>query len=174
MKVAIGSKNLVKIRAVKKAFACFWPKQRFEFVGLRAASGVKDQPRSDKECIKGAFNRAKKAQQKTGADFSVGIEGGICEAENLYFARAWMVVINKKGETGIGSSLSAPLSQKFMNLIDKGFELGKANDIITGRKNTKQKEGYFGLISDNLITREKGYRDGIIMALAKFKKTEFF
>jgi len=46
--------------------------------------------------------------------------------------------------------------------------------MITGKENTKQDNGYFGIISDNLITREKGYIDAVIMALARFKKPEIF
>jgi len=61
-----------------------------------------------------------------------------------------------------------------MKLINKGVELDKANDMITGKENTKQDNGYFGIISDNLITREKGYIDAVIMALARFKKPEIF
>ncbi len=174
MKIAIGSQNPTKIKTVEKAFVCFWPKKKFKFIAIKTNSGVKDQPMSDEECIKGAENRAKGAQSQTDADFGVGLEGGIVEVNRKYFTRAWMVVIDKKGKIGIGSSISAPLPDKFMKLIHSGLELGEVDDIITGRKDTKKKNGYFGLVSDNLITREKGYFDGMIMALAKFKKIKLF
>lgn len=173
-KIAIGSHNPVKIAATRKAFLSFWPKSQFEFLNVNASSGVSDQPMSDRECIKGARNRAKKVLRQTKADYGVGIEGGICKVEGCYFARAWAVVIDKKGNVGFGSSISAPVATKLMKLIHKGIELGKANDILTGRENTKQKEGYFGLISDNIITREKGYIDAVIMALAPFKNKDIF
>lgn len=173
-KVAIGSHNPVKIAATRKAFLSLWPKGQFEFIDFEIISGVNDQPMSDEESIKGAKNRAKGVLRKTKADYGVGIEGGICKVGDCYFARAWAVVVDRKGNVDFGSSISAPLPPKFMKLIHKGMELGRANDIITGRENTKQKEGYFGLISNNLITREKGYVDGVIMALAPFKNRGIF
>ena len=103
-----------------------------------------------------------------------GSRAGICRVSGQYFVRAWTVIVNKRGQIGSSSSLSAPLPQKFMRLIEDGVELGKANDIISGRKNTKHKEGYFGFISDSLVTREKGYVDSVIMALACFKKPGLF
>lgn len=173
-KVAIGSHNPVKIEATRRAFSSLWPEERFEFAGVDASSGVSDQPMSDEECVKGARNRAKDALRKAKADYGVGIEGGICKVDDCYFARAWVVVVDQKSGVGSGSTISAPMPPKFMELIHSGMELGKANDILTGRENTKQKEGYFGLITNNLITREKGYTDGVIMALASFKNKDIF
>lgn len=174
IKVAIGSKNPVKLQATKNAFMFVWPDKDFEFISVETNSGVNDQPMSDEETIKGAESRAKQAQEKIKADFGVGLEGGICKINNQYFARAWMAVMDKNGDIGLGSTLSAPLPDKFMKLINDGVELGKAHDIITGRENTKQQEGYFGFISSNHITREKGYINAMIMALAKFKKPDIF
>lgn len=173
-KVAIGSQNPVKISCIKKAFLAFWREKEFDFISISVPSGVNEQPKSDKECILGAKNRAKKALKMAKTDFGVGIEGGIIETDKHFFARAWVVIIDNKGRIGLGSSLSAPVPSRYMNLINKGIELGKANDIITGVENTKHKNGYFGFISDNLITREKGYVDAVVMALARFKKPEIF
>ncbi len=173
-KVAIGSRNPIKIDCAKKAFRKYLPGIEFEFVAESVPSGVKDQPMSDKECILGAKNRAKRVLQKMKANYGVGIEGGIVKVNSQYFARAWVAIVNEEETIGLGSSLSAPIPPKFMKLIDNGVELGEANDVITGRKNTKHKEGYFGFISDNIITREKGYIDAVIMALARFKKSEIF
>jgi len=73
-KVAIGSHNPVKIAATRKAFFLFWPKSRFEFVDVDTIPGVNEQPMSDRECIKGAKNRAKEALRKTKADYGIGRE----------------------------------------------------------------------------------------------------
>ena len=172
--VAIGSQNPVKINCTKKAFFLYLSKVKFEFVSVSVPSGVNNQPMSDEESILGAENRAKRAIKVAHTDYGVGIEGGIMKVRRKYFCRAWVVVVSKKGVVGLGSSLSAPLPQKYMSLITKGVELGKANDMISGKENTKQENGYFGFISDNLITREKGYTDAVIMALSRFKKPKVF
>ena len=79
MKVAIGSKNPVKIEAVKEAFGKVWPDQDFEFIGIEVPSGVPDQPMSDEESIKGATTRANNALDRLNADFGIGLEGGSAE-----------------------------------------------------------------------------------------------
>ena len=173
-KVAVGSKNPVKAGCVKKGFSSYCPEKKFDFLAVDVPSGVNDQPMSDKECILGAKNRARRVLKKTKARYGVGVEGGIIKADGQHFARAWVAIVDKEGTVGLGSSLSAPLPPKFMNLIKSGVELGEANDIITGGKNTKHKEGYFGFISDNLITRERGYIDAVVMALSRFKKSKVF
>lgn len=174
MLITVGSKNPVKIKATRKAFRKYWPGEKIVVEKVTVESGVANQPMSDEECIQGATTRAKAAQKKTCADFGVGLEGGVIKTAGCYFARAWIAVVDKEGNIGLGSSLSAPLGEKFIQLIYDGRELGEANDMITGRKNTKHKEGYFGLISNNLITRERGYTDGVLMALAKFKNPDLF
>jgi len=174
IKVAIGSRNIVKIQAVKKAFQSVWPDKNFKFISVEVNSRVNSQPMSDQESIRGAKNRAKEAIEKTNAYFGAGLEGGICQIENQYFVRAWIVIVDQRGNLGMSSTLSAPLSRKFLKLINNGKELGEVTDIISQQKDTKYKQGYFGFISDDLITREKAYIDGVIVALAKFKKFDVF
>src|SRR5258708_25029535 len=69
MKVAIGSDNPVKIKAVKDAFKTIWPKKKFTFKGYKVPSGVSDQPMSPEECIKGAKNRARRVLKLSKANF---------------------------------------------------------------------------------------------------------
>jgi len=51
MKVAVGSKNPVKIACVKEAFEKAFPDIAWEVEGVEVASGVADQPMSDIESI---------------------------------------------------------------------------------------------------------------------------
>jgi non-canonical (house-cleaning) NTP pyrophosphatase len=55
-----------------------------------------------------------------------------------------------------------------IKMIKNGMELGEANDKLFGKDNSKQKEGHFGLMSKNLITRTQGYKSALIMALTRF------
>jgi len=174
MKVAVGSKNPVKINAVRQAFESVWPDKSWEFKGIEVNSGIPDQPMSDLESIKGATNRAKRAIAKLKADYGVGLEGGLQEIGEHWFDCGWMVVVDKKGVTGIGSTAKILTPERFMKLINQGMELGHVNDKIFGKENSKQGTGHFGLMTDNHITREHGYRDGMIMALVRFIKPEVF
>lgn len=174
MKVAVGSKNPVKIEATKQAFEKVFPEENWIVEGIEVASDVSSQPMSDSESIRGARNRAKKALKELHADYGVGLEGGVHEIDGHWFDSGWMVVVNKKGEEGIGSTIKMLVSDKIMKHIHAGKELGVANDIVFKTKNSKHGDGHFGLMTKNAITRTSGYRDGVIAALSRFVHQDIF
>lgn len=174
MIVAVGSENPVKIQAVKKAFKRVWPDKNWKVVGVKVASGVSDQPMSDKESIKGATNRAKRALKELKADFGVGLEGGVNKIGNIWFDCGWIVVIDKKGRIGIGSGTRIETPESIMKLLREGRELGTANDILFGTKNSKQGQGHFGLMTNGILTRESEYYSAIVSALSRFIHPELF
>lgn len=98
MKLAVGSKNPVKLAAVESVFRVHFPEAKV--VGVEVASGVRTQPKSKEEIYQGALNRANNALRKVcTARFGVGIEGGI----HLYpFGglnnRWWLYVIARVGK----------------------------------------------------------------------------
>lgn len=55
--VAVGSTNPVKVNAVQEAFRACFPGWMFDVRGIKAASGVSDQPMTDKETRSGAIVR---------------------------------------------------------------------------------------------------------------------
>jgi inosine/xanthosine triphosphatase len=168
-KVAVGSKNPVKIEAVRLAFKDVWPEIEWEVIGTDVSSGVSNQPMSDRESIKGATNRAKRSRKLHNADFGVGLEGGLQKVGKDYVDAGWMVVVSKDGRLGIGSTVKMHTPHKMMRMVlEEGKELGEVCDIFFKRKNTKQAEGQFGLMTKNLITRTEGYRHGVISALVRF------
>ena len=75
MKIAVGSRNPVKIEAVKRAFNKAFGE--CEVIGVSVSSDISNMPISFEEGVKGAKNRAEKAIEKLKADFGVGLEGGV-------------------------------------------------------------------------------------------------
>lgn len=174
MTVAVGSTNPVKTAAVKQAFKKVFPKTRWQVVSLEVASGVTAQPMNDNESLIGARNRARKALKKIGADYGVGLEGGLQKIGKLWFDCGWVVVVDKAGREGVGSTVKMLVPPVMMKLIKQGRELGDACDVIFKTKNAKQAEGHFGLMTKNAISRTAGYRDGVISALARFIHPQLF
>lgn len=164
----------MKIEAVKEAFEAVWPDKTWEVEGVEVKSGVANQPMSDWESIKGARNRAKKALKLLKADFGVGLEGGLQQIGRYWFDCGWEVVVDKKGREGVGSSIKMEAPNKVMKMIREGKELGEIIDLIFKRENAKQAEGYFGLMTNKVITRKDGYREGVISALARFLQAQIF
>src|SRR6266568_722375 len=147
MKIAIGSKNPIKIKAAITAFQKVFPQEKLEVIGVEVISEVSNQPMSDKESIKGAETRARKAISLLQADYGVGMEGGLQEIDGMWFDCGWIVIIDKFGDKGIGSSGRIHTPKKIMDLIHQGLEIGHANDLLFQKKNSKESLGHFGLMT---------------------------
>lgn len=169
MKIAVGSENPVKLEAVENGFRKVFPKDNIEVIGVKVKSGVSEQPLSDAEMMKGAKNRAKAALKKVeNADYGVGLEGGLNEYNGEWYGRSWMSIIDREGAHGMGSSVSCYIPPKMMRLVHEGKDLKKVCEELFGIKDIGRKEGYYGLLTNNAITRASGYGDGIVMALSNF------
>jgi len=173
-KVAVGSLNPVKIASVKNAFTTAFPQESWEFVGIDVSSGVSHQPLSEIETITGARNRAHKALQDIQADFGVGLEGGMNQIDGKWFDCGWIVVVDASGIEGMASSVRMSVPEKFIKIIRNGKELGHATDELFDTENSKQDIGYFGLMTNGHLTREKEYTDAVIAALTKFLHPHLF
>ncbi|WP_111707805.1 inosine/xanthosine triphosphatase [Lutibacter citreus] len=173
-KVIIASKNPVKINAVKKGFKKMFPNETFEFTGVSVSSEVSDQPLSNNETFKGASNRAQNAkQQYIDATYWVGIEGGIQPNNEEMEAFAW-IVIKSNLKTGKSRTGTFFLPTEIVKLINKGLELGEADDIVFNKSNSKQENGAVGLLTNNIIDRTSYYLEAVILALIPFKNEQFY
>lgn len=174
MKIAVGSQNPIKIEATRRAFEALWPEEKWEISGTDVSSGVSSQPMSDEESIRGARNRARHALKTTGVDYGVGLEGGLHKIGKHYFDCGWIVVVDRAGNEGIGSTGKILTPPRLLKFIDQGMELGTANDIVFHTINSKQNEGHFGLMTKNVITRSDGYMHGVVLALSRFVHPHLF
>ena len=170
MKIVVGSKNPVKIKAVENAVKKIWPKA--EVFGIEAESGVKEQPMSKKEAIQGAINRAKIVLEKTDAHIGVGLEGCVHDSEFGMFLSGWVVAMNRNKETGIGGGGELLLPEKIASEIRKGKELGPVMDQLLNDHNTKQKQGAVGYFTNNLIPRTDSLERSVIFAFSRFIRPE--
>ncbi len=166
MKISVGSKNPVKIKAVENVAKKIW--SDVEVFGVSVDSGVSDQPKSREEAIYGATNRAKMALEREDSDIGIGPEGSIEESEFGMFLSGWVVAINKEGEIGIGGGGNLLLPEKVALELRKGKELGQVMDELLSESNTKQKQGAVGTFTNNLISRTESFERSIIFALARF------
>ncbi len=76
VQVAVGSRNGVKLEAVREECSRLW-KPATELRGFEVGSGVPEQPRDD-ETLRGARLRARAALDAwPGADYGIGVEAGL-------------------------------------------------------------------------------------------------
>ena len=174
MKVVVGSKNPVKIDAVKKAFRKVFPDTEISFDNYPAESGVSDQPMNDHETLQGAKNRAESCKRGVpAADFWVGLEGGCQFDEDDLEAFAWMVVKSRSME-GKARTSTFMLPPQVAELVKSGMELGDADDVVFNQENSKQKNGAVGILTDNLLTRTSYYEQALILALIPFMNKKIY
>ncbi len=174
-KIAVGSKNPVKIKSALAGFQSMFPDQDFSAEGFDVASNVSDQPMSCDETLRGASNRAQALRELApAANFFVGIEGGIETIGGTLFANAWIVIIDAAGKIGSGRSGSFALPPRVKELVESGVELGFANDEVFKEHNSKQQGGAVGSLTGGVITRQSLYVHAIALALVAFKQSDLF
>lgn len=172
MKVAIGSKNPVKIQAVKNVIDKVWTNS--EIIGIEVKHGTNIQPNTQKEAIEGALKRAQLALTQANADYGIGLEGNTFDTEHGMFLDGWAAIVDKTGKYGVASCGALMLPEKLAKEVRQGNELGPATDKHYGHDNIKQKEGTVGMLTNNMIKRTEGFERGVIYALAKFLNPEYY
>jgi len=174
-KLVIGSKNPVKIEAVRSGFKALFPDKECVTEGVSVRSGVSDQPMSESETLLGAENRASASREaQPDADYWFGVEGGIAEINGELSVFAWIVTLSKDDGIGRGRTATFFLPPPVSALVRQGIELGDADDRVYGTSNSKQNVGAAGLLSDNVITRTTLYQPAVIMSLFPFKNPKLY
>lgn len=176
MKVLVGSKNPVKINAVKQAFSRFF--NDVEVVGISVPSNVPSQPVND-QTFNGARNRVLglkriNDEKGLGAKFFVGIEGGIMQHYSRWFAFGGICIMDNEGREGYGTSPHFELPEVITRELLKGIELGDVMDKIQKESNTKQKHGAIGFLTGGVTDRTKFYVEGLTVALCPFLNKEMY
>jgi inosine/xanthosine triphosphatase len=169
--IVVASTNPVKIDAALRGFRRMFPDESFAVEGASAPSGVRDQPMTDAETLRGALNRATNAHRlRPQADYWVGIEGGVEAMDGVLDAFAWVIVL---GGERVGKSRTATftLPEEVAALVRQGVELGHADDQVFGRSNSKQQNGSVGLFTGDVIDRAAYYEHAVVLALVPFRNS---
>jgi inosine/xanthosine triphosphatase len=166
MKVAVGTKNPVKITAVTTHIHHIWPKANI--ISVSVPTGVSEMPMSDDETIRGATNRAIAARKAIDAELGIGLEGGVHPHNGGLILHGWVVIVDRNGRQGIGGAARLPLPQAITTRILAGEELGPVMDDILNDHNTRQKGGAVGALTNGLAVRGDAFALAVAYALAPF------
>lgn len=172
--VVVASKNPIKILATKNGFEKIFG-DNFIYYPVDAPSQVNKQPSSDNQTLTGAKNRIKNAKiLYPGADFYVGLEGGVEEIDNELHEFAWIVVERHDGKVGKGKTCTFIAPEIFREMVSDGMEVGDISDIVFGEKNSKQDMGAIGLLTRGAIDRAEMYRHAVIVAMMPFLRPDLY
>ncbi len=177
-KVIVGSKNPVKIEAVKLAFEKMFPNENFEVSGISIPSNVSNQPMTSEETYTGALNRAKNCMAKIpDADFTVGLEGGLTPFigdKNTLLLIGWVAVLSNDSTLGQAGGGGYPIPSKFKKYLDQGLELGDVSNKFFKKSNVKQTSGTIGILTHGAIDRTTGFMNATIQALIPHANKELY
>lgn len=175
MQILVGSQNQVKMGAVHNGFVEVWPDESpLSVRGVKVKTGVAYQPLSEDETVMGARNRALRAREIGGADYYVGIEGGMCHSADTWMERTWVVILDRFGCEGIASSPAIMLPPRAETMMRHGADLNDVCVELFGVNDAGAGIGYFGLMTNGALTRLKAYEDAVIFALARFLHPHLF
>jgi non-canonical (house-cleaning) NTP pyrophosphatase len=112
------------------------------------------------------------------ADIYVGLEGGFHSisigGEWHTFLRGWAYATNgERSAFGAAPSISVP--QEIVKSVVQGRrELGVVMDEITGARDVRSKQGAWGVLSRDLVTRSMSFELALIAAFAPFYNPKFY
>jgi len=140
-------------------------------------------PLNDWELMQGARERALAVRdqlraQRLDAEIYVGLEGGFhsisIEGEWHTFLRGWAYATDgKTGTFGGTPSISVPaiLAKK---VIEGRRELGLVIDEVAGIQDVRSRQGAWGILSRELVTRSMSFEVALIAAFAPFYNKEIY
>lgn len=181
MKVVIASMRAPKVHGVQRAFrklAQLYSLDDIVFESMSVESGVPATPLSLDELMTGAQRRAKaaftEAQERSKTPeliYSVGVEGGICVFRGHAFLQSWACIFNGE-QVGFGSSGSIEIPSALSDAVVRdGADLADVIDSFAEQHNVRSNQGTWGILTNDLITREDSFELAAINALVPFLNT---
>jgi inosine/xanthosine triphosphatase len=185
--IALGSDRAAKIMAVRASVARVaaidpeWAD--VNVVARRVETSVPAMPINDWQLMEGARERALAVRdslhsRRLEADIYVGLEGGFhsisISGEWHTFLRGWAYATDgKKSAFGAAPSISVPPAI-VKNVVQGRRELGLVIDEVTGGRDIRSKQGAWGVLSRDLVTRSLSFELALIAAFAPFYNPEFY
>lgn len=186
--IALGSDRAAKIMAVRASVARIaaidpgWVDANV--VARRVEVSVPAMPINDWQLMQGARERALAAQEslrarRLEADIYVGLEGGFhsisIEGEWHTFLRGWAYATDgaDKGAFGAAPSITVP-PDIVKRVVEGRKELGVVIDEVSGGRDIRSKQGAWGVLSRDLVTRSLSFELALIAAFAPFYNPKLY
>ena len=186
-RIALGSDRAAKIMAVRASVArvaeidAAW--RSASIVARPVKTDAPSMPLTDWELMSGARQRALAVrkillEQKLSADLYVGLEGGFhsisLEGEWRTFLRGWAFVTDgERGSFGMSPSIEVPDSI-VKDVVSGKRELGIVIDEVAGMRDVRSKQGAWGVLSRDLLTRSDSFEAALLAAFAPFYNAKLY
>ena len=189
IKIAIATERQAKVDAVRLAASSIaglgipgWDK--IELITRRTESDVAATPVDDADLMRGARSRVQNlfsqfVMEGIAADLFLGLEGGLhveqFAGKRLVFLRGWVYALDAQGTGSFGCSPSIEVPAEIAEaVLDRGEDLGDVIDRFSGRVDVRSKEGTWGVLTRDLITRGRSFEVATLAALAPYYNASIF
>ena len=162
MKVAVGSNNPVKVKAVENVFSRLFGNVTVD--GRKVASGVPPQP-FGAETVKGAITRAKNAYKSGSYDYGVGIEAGLSDVEGYVLDVQFCAIFDPADGITLGCGSGFAYPPHVISEVLAGREVGDVMSEVSGIPDLGKKLGAIGYLSHGLLDRTQLTEQSVLMAL---------
>jgi len=185
--IALGSDRAAKIMAVRAsivriaAIDADWTNANV--VARRVETNAPAMPLTDWQLMEGARERALAVRdslhsRRLEADIYVGLEGGFHSisigGEWHTFLRGWAYATDgEKNAFGAAPSISVP-PEIVKSVVQGRRELGIVIDEVAGGRDIRSKQGAWGVLSRDLVTRSLSFELALIAAFAPFYNPKFY
>ncbi|HYT49131.1 MAG TPA: inosine/xanthosine triphosphatase [Pyrinomonadaceae bacterium] len=186
-RIALGSDRAAKIMAVRASIArvaevdSAW--RDANVVARSVKTEAPAMPLNDWELMSGARQRALAVreiliEQRLDADLYVGLEGGFhsisVDGEWHTFLRGWAFVTDGQRDSfGMSPSIEVP-DAIVKDVVEGKRELGIVIDDFAGIRDVRSKQGAWGVLSRDLLTRSMSFEAALIAAFAPFYNRELY
>jgi inosine/xanthosine triphosphatase len=163
--------SVARIAAIDSAWA------EANVVARSVTTNIPAMPLNDWQLMQGARERALAVRdtlrsRRIDADIYVGLEGGFhsisIEGEWHTFLRGWAYATDgEKGSFGAAPSISVPPAI-VKSVIEGRRELGLVIDEVSGGRDVRSRQGAWGVLSRDLVTRSLSFELALIAAFAPF------
>jgi inosine/xanthosine triphosphatase len=186
-RIALGSDRAAKIMAVRAFIARVaeidsrW--RDASVVARPVKTDAPAMPLTDWELMSGARLRAEAVrdlliEQKLEVDLYVGLEGGFhsisVDGQWHTFLRGWAYATDgKRGCFGMSPSIEVP--EAIVKRVTQGKrELGLVIDEVAGARDVRSRQGAWGVLSRDLLTRSMSFEAALIAAFAPFYNSKMY
>jgi len=152
-------------------------------VARPVTTNVPAMPLNDWQLMQGARERALAVRdllraRRLEADVFVGLEGGFhsisIEGEWHTFLRGWAYATDGTREAfGSSPSISVP-DAIVKDVIEGRLELGVVIDRISGKRDVRSRQGAWGVLTRDLLTRSMSFELALIAAFAPFYNSDLY
>jgi len=186
-RIALGSDRAPKIMAVRATIERIgkidsaW--RDANVVARAVQTNAPAMPLTDWELMRGARDRALMVfdvlrEQNLAANLYVGLEGGFhsisVDGEWHTFLRGWAYATDgERGSFGMSPSIAVP-DAIVKNVIGGKRELGLVIDEFAGARDVRSRQGAWGVLSRDLLTRSMSFEAALIAAFAPFYNSKLY